>query len=185
MDKRSSFFTQLIETGQFLIDEKGHAILLGEYLLLIPPSVILKLQGILEKELGKNKAEKIMSELGEVQIEKALERYVKRYKISKLDKIKIADFGMKIFSSIGWGQASFKSFSFQKKTADIILKDNMLCLKYKELYKKLSKQPIDFFICGMIKKVCERWLEANMEVKEIKCLACGDLYCEFQAEPKS
>ena len=182
---RSSFFTQLIETGQFLIDEEGHAILLGEYLLLIPPSVILKLQGILEKELGKNKTEKILSELGEVQIEKALDRYVKNYDMSKLDKTKIADFGMKVFSSIGWGQAIFKSFSFQNKTADIILKDNILCLKYKELYKKLSKRPIDFYISGMIKKVCKRWLEANVEVKEIKCLACGDPYCEFIAEPNT
>jgi len=183
--QRSSFFTQLIETGQFLIDEKGHAVLLGEYLLLIPPSVILKLQGILEKELGKNKAEKIMSELGELQIEKALERYVKRYGIKKLGKMKIAEFGMNIFSSIGWGKAIFRNFSFEKKTANIVLKDNVLCLKYLELYKTPSKQPIDFFICGMIKKAFSSWFETNVQVKEIKCLAHGDSCCEFRAEPKS
>ena len=111
---KSAFFSKLIESGQFNVEDSGHAMLFGEYLLMVPPSVMLKLQMDLEKMVGKKRSQKLLSDLGEYQISQALERYVKRFSIKKIDKRKILDFEKNILNILGWGDFSLNDISFRR-----------------------------------------------------------------------
>ncbi|MEM5861375.1 MAG: 4-vinyl reductase [Candidatus Aenigmatarchaeota archaeon] len=182
--RRRSFISTLIESGQLITDNFDHPILLGEYLLLVPMGVILKLQEILKEVVGKETTKKIFFSLGEFQVEAAARRYMKMFHLEKLDKRKIMDFTIKIIGSLGWGKFLIKKLSFKEKTAIVILKGSALAMKYKQIYQKNSDEPIDYWLSGIIAKHFSVIFETEMEVKEVKCLAMGDPYCEFIAKPK-
>ena len=182
---KSKFFTHLIETGQFRIDEDGHAYLLNEFFFLLPPSILLKLQEILERELGYKKMKKIIMELGIFQTQMAIKRYIKIYNIVKINKGKIINFGLNILKILGFGKIEIKKISYDKKIIELIIKSSTLPLEYKKMYKKKSKKPIDFFVCGLIKGSFSSIFEEEIEVKETKCIAMGDPYCEFIGKPKT
>jgi len=183
--EKKNFLKELMETGQFYIDEDGHLILLGEYAILSPAGVLLKLQQLLEENVGKEKTEKILMSLGEFQVESAARRYIKRFHFQKIDKRQIADLTFKIINSLGWGDVTIKKISFKDKTADVILKNSTLSLKYKQLFQKNSERPIDYWLAGILKKHFSLIFGEEMEIKEVKCLAKGDEFCEFIVISKS
>ncbi len=177
--EKSAFFGHLIETGQFVITEDGHAMLLGEFALLIPSRIFLELHELLEKNLGRREAEKIIETLGEFQVEAALERYRKRFKINKIEREKLKDFLFKLFNIMGWGGGTLNKISYEKKYAEFIMTNSTLGKKYLIVNKRKSKYPIDFYIVGWLKKVFETLFGSKVKVIEIKCLAKGDQFCEF------
>jgi len=176
---KSAFFTKLIESGQFSMEDTGHAKLFGEYLLMIPPSVLLRLMADLEKSVGKVRMARIMSDLGEFQIDQALERYKIRFNIEGVDKRKIIDLEEHILNILGWGSFKVGSLSFEKGYASIIIVNNVLSLKYREMYGRKSKGPIDFYMAGLLKGMFSTLFEKKVKVREVRCIAKGDKYCEF------
>ncbi|MEM5772708.1 MAG: hypothetical protein QXL86_00545 [Candidatus Aenigmatarchaeota archaeon] len=182
--KKSKFFTNLIQTGQFSVGEDGRVLLMGEYLLLIPPLVMIKLRENIEKEIGKEKTKKIFQYIGSFHIKQALERYKERYKIQNYDKRKLLEFVMDSANILGYGKIVIKKISFKEKICDVIVENSTIAEKYKTIKNNLS-EPVDDYICGMIKEGTSAFFGVEMEVNEIKCLAKGDPYCEFIAVPKS
>lgn len=182
--RQSKFFTRLIQTGQFSIGEDGRVLLMGEYLLLMPPLVMIKFREIIEEESGKEKVGEILQELGSFHIKQALERYKERYKIQSYDKRKLLDFVIESANILGYGKIIIKNISFKEKTCKVILENSTIAEKYKAV-KGNATEPVDDYICGMIKEGTSAFFGINMEVKEIKCFATGDPYCEFIAIPKS
>lgn len=179
-----NFFTRLIETGRFRVDDKGHALLFNEYFLLIPPSVLLTLMEALREELGVEKAEKILMEIGEAQVKFALPRY-RNLGMEKVDKRRLIEFFLNFFNSFGWGKLSVSKLSFEDKKIILNIKESTLPLRYASLNKKKSETPIDFYLVGFLKRAFEVILGIELDLKETKCMAMGDHYCEFAGKPKS
>lgn len=183
MGKKSSFFTHLLETGGFRVDENGHALLFGEYFFLMPPRVLIQLQKILYKELGKKKGKEILTEIGAYQVKTALKRYIKRFNFQKISKDKLIDFSMKIISILGIGEPKIVELEDDKIILRIL--NPVIPQEYISEIGK-SKEPIDFYLKGIMEEFFSDIVFKNeAEVKEVKCLAKGDKYCEFVGMPKA
>ncbi len=177
--KMPVFFKQLIETGQFSITEDGHALLFGEFVILMPSGVFLQMVSLLEKETSKKKAHDILMKLGEFQLEAAVKRYEKRYDIQSADKRKIITFLFDILNILGWGTVEIEELSFDKRTVRVIVKNGVLGEKYRMMYGKKNKEPVDFYLAGWLRRTFELIFGQKMNIKETKCIAKGDKYCEF------
>ena len=172
------FFANMIENGQFNITEDGHAILFGEFVVLTPGGVFLRLVENLSSELGTKKAYEVVQDLGEFQMKAAIRRYKRRFNIQNAESAKIMSFLMDILNILGWGSGSL-SIDPKKKTARIIMKNSMLPQKYRATYRKLSKEPIDYFVLGWLKAMFEAYFGAEVEARETMCMAKGDPCCRF------
>ncbi len=181
MPQQNAFFTKLMESGQLRIDDNGHIILFGEYMFLLPAGPAVKLMDLLKKEVGGKKAGKIIMKLGEYQVEMAAQRYLKRFGLKEVDRKKIFDFTSNIIKNIlGWGDIVFDYVSFEEKKARIFVKSGAFPLKYKLLYKKSSRSPVCYWLAGILRKHFSVIFGKEMKIKETKCLACGNNFCEFQ-----
>ncbi len=180
---QKDFFTNLIRSGKLIVDSNGNAKLFDEFILLMPIGVLVKLRERLVKNIGEAKTNKIFMELGEFQVEAAAKRYIKKLNFQKIDKRKIMEFTSYILNILGWGNVIIEKFSFNEKTASIILKNSTFSLKYKLLFKD-SNKPIDYWVAGMLKKHFSVIFETKLDIKEEKCMACGDNFCKFIIKPK-
>ncbi|MBU5537076.1 MAG: 4-vinyl reductase [Candidatus Aenigmatarchaeota archaeon] len=172
-----NFLIELLETGQLRVDENGHLILFNEFGILTPSGVVVKLRELLERQFGEKVADKILMKLGEYQVEAAAKRYIKILGIHRLDKNKIIQFTEKILNVLGWGKILVQPF--HDSIVTVIMKESALGIRYRKMYKKNSKRPIDFWVAGMLKKHFSVIFETEVKVKETKCMAMGHPYCEF------
>ena len=173
---------ELIESGQFSVDDFGHAKVFGEYILLLPVPVLIHLQTMLEKELGAKKAGAFLEEIGVYQVRQALERYKKRLGIQKVDKTKIMEFEKKIINIIGFGNVDTKVV-FNGSVIDITLNNPTVAIKYAEINGK-CRHPVDFYLGGILKGSFSTLTGKDMTVEEVRCAAMGDSVCRFILKPK-
>lgn len=180
-----SFFTHLLDVGEFKIDEDtGHALLFGEFVLLIPPHIIIRLQKKLMKRIGREETEEILVKLAKKQVEVGLQRYKKRLNIDKINKSQILKFTKNFFGLLGWGSLEIKNTSFDSKEFDIKIKNSILPIEFEKYFDEKSEEPIDFYLKGLCKGLFSALFGVEMKVKEIKCSATGDNFCEFVGKPK-
>jgi|Deesub1362B_J571_1020462.scaffolds.fasta_scaffold00004_355 predicted hydrocarbon binding protein len=87
---------------------------------------------------------------------------------------------MPLFISVGYGR--MEKIEFKKDKPYVLLRvyDNFEC----ELGKG-SNTVFSHFVRGMIAGVLSELLGINIYTKEIRCIAMGDPYCEFESIPKS
>jgi len=175
-----SFFVELLKTGQ-VVAEDGTFMFLNEFFLLIPVRTFLKLREKLIKKLG-DKADEILREVGRYQVAAAIKRYSKTIGFEKLDKIKITEFGMNVMNLMGHGVFEMVSFDDKKKKLVVRSKNVPSALEYKLLYGE-SKKPIDAYICGIWEEAYTRLFNTDVRCTEIKCIACGDPFCQFEIKP--
>jgi len=177
-----NFFYELLETGQLRVTDNGTVVFLGEYNLMLPTRVFLKLQKMLTESLGE-KGEKILYELGAYQIKHAFDRYKKMFNVQEMDKIKIEEFGLKLLAAIGYGV--FEVIEIDPKNGTgIIINKKLPTAELFRLTNGISKKPIDFFICGLLAEAVYTVFGKKVGCIETKCLACGDPYCQFEFSPK-
>jgi hypothetical protein len=174
----SDFFTKLIQSGQFVV-ENGCLKILGEYMLILPSGVAVHLYDELVKELGRRKAGIFMEEMGRFQVEAAAKRYIKRYNFKNLPKTKIEEFTLQVLNSVGWGDIEIVALNPAKATAQVLVKGGAFPTKWLLMNGK-SSRPIDFWLKGMIREHFTVIFGSKMKVVEKKCLACGDPYCLFE-----
>lgn len=175
-----SFFIDLLKTGQ-VVAEDGTFMFLNEYFLLIPVRTFLRLREKLVEKLGE-KADDILKEVGRYQVAQAIKRYSKTMGFEKLDKIKITEFGMNVMNLMGHGVFEIVSFDYKKKKLVVRSKNVPSAIEYKLLYGK-SKRPIDSYICGIWEEAYTRLFNTDMSCTEMKCMACGDPFCQFEIKP--
>lgn len=172
--KINEFLLKMFKVGQFSVDEKGCIVYTGIYNVLIPAHVI----ATLIKKVNK----KILFELGRLHAERGLELYKKIYKFPIIGLEKIADFGLQIFSTLGWGIIR-KEVVTKPNMIVISNPSNPVAKSYLKLYGKASK-PIDSYLCGYFYGGIKGLTKKEIEVKEIKCIACGDQACVFVIKAK-
>jgi len=175
-----SFFVDLLKTGQ-VVAEDGTFMFLNEYFLLIPVRTFLKLREKLIEKLG-DKADDILKEVGRYQVAAAIKRYSKTIGFEKLDQVKITEFGINVMNLMGHGIFEIVSFNEKEKKLVVRSKNAASAIEYKLLYGK-SKKPIDSYICGIWEEAYTRLFNTNMHCTEIKCIACGDSFCQFEIKP--
>ena len=130
---------------------------------------------ILKKEYGDEEAQRILWEVGRFQIKQSLVRYKKLFKIEKMEKRKFFEFGSKIGEILGLGK-------FELRDDLAVCKNNPIAMEYTLMFGK-SNKPIDSYICGILEEAYKAYLGKEVRVKETKCIACGDPYCQFEVFP--
>ena len=149
--------------------------------------IILREQGIkgiingLRKRLG-SAAEAIQYFLG---FEAGLEfgenhrRIGERLGIKKHSEI-FSRISAPMFVTVGFGVMKVLKISDNPPYAHIRIYGCFEC----ECAPKKSEKPYSHLVRGMIAGVFTRLFGVEMTVKEIKCVAMGDPYCEFEAYPR-
>jgi len=177
-----SFFIELIKEGRLIVED-GTFMFLNEFLILLPVKSFLKLREKLIETLGEKKANDILKEVGKYQVAEAVKRYSKTIGIERLDKTKITEFGVNIMNLIGHGVFEVVTYDEKNKKLIVKVKNAPMATEYKLIYGK-SKNPIDYYICGIWEEAYTRLFNAEMFCVETKCIACGDECCQFEIKPK-
>jgi predicted hydrocarbon binding protein len=169
-----NFFEYLQKMGKIRLED-GQIIIFNATNIIFPTRSLLFLMQLLEKKYGSKESEEILKEVGKFQIRQAMIRYKKLFEIEKWEKRKFLEFETKISELLGLGKWEIKEFLARSKT-------NPIAIEYKLMFGE-SKKPIDFFICGILEEAYKSYLGKPVEVKETKCIACGDPYCQFEVFP--
>jgi len=156
---------------------KGSIRIFNRPLIMHPVEFLASFQMYLEKELGYEKSKKILIEGFKKGGASFTENYVKNYGIRhKQDIIK---WSMDLMTMSGWGDYELVNLDMKNSRFIFRIKNS----PFTELIK--SKKPVDHIIVGLITGVAEYLLfNRPMILKEIKCQAKGDPFCEIIGEPK-
>jgi len=106
---------------------------------------------------------------------KGLWRGIENYAKDINNKIEILKL---IFMNSGYGKMDIK-VNLNEKKADIKIYDSIECSQGIG-----SKEPYSHYIRGMVAGVFEEVFKDDVEVREVKCIAIGDEYCEFKVNIK-
>jgi len=185
MENPKNFFTNTISSGQFAVDENGHAKLFGEYVIFFPSKVILELIEILESKISHEKLKEILLEVSEFQIKQAYKRYISKFGMDKIDKRKIIDFSIDVLNMLGWGKVAIINTSLNDKTFDVFSKSAIMPIRYHEKHGSTSKNPVDTYLLGLLKGIFECVFETDLVAEETKCMAMGHNECRFVGKPVS
>lgn len=185
MGKDSAFFSSLIEKGQFRVDETGHARLFGEYLFMMPPEVLLRLQDRLEEQIGEAEMEEILTDLGAFQTRQALERYQEQYNWDQMSKERILDYGFNILRALGWGRIEPETIDTGADPSfRVEVLHPTLPAVYRDENDELSERPICHYLSGMIRQSMESIIFGeDVEITETSCAATGGDRCVFEGRP--
>lgn len=176
-----NFFIKLLQTGNIRLED-GLIIIWSAHNFILPVRALLKLQQTLCKKYGMKTSEQILRGFGSYQVEDGLRHYSKLFDINKKSKEKIIDFCLKICELVGIGR--FNIVSLNEQTSEVVITSRNIPFpsEYKILYGK-SKQPIDFYICGIWEQFFSMFFAKKMQCVETKCIACGDEFCQFEIYP--
>jgi len=172
-----NFFSNLIETGQFRVDDDGHVDIMNEFAMIMPSPVAGKLYYEMEKELGEEKCAEIWKDIGRFQVEQAAERYQGRYNFENMSRNKIIEFTSKMIKLNGFGDIKFSEFT-KEEGAKVTLAGSVLASRYRNIAGEKDK-PVDFWAAGILERHFEVIFGVDVEVEETKCLAKGDDHCSF------
>jgi len=101
-----------------------------------------------------------------------LERYVKIANSKSIEDL--VEIAKAINTTLGWGRIGDVKIDTKKRTAQVQIFQNFEC----ELGEKIGK-PYSQFYRGAIAGLFTRFFGKDVKVEENKCIAKGDLYCEF------
>lgn len=90
------------------------------------------------------------------------------------DPDKMVRFAEALFAQIGFGKLRVRSLDIKGKRALVRVYNSFEC----ELFRD-SNEPSSYLIKGMLKGWFSSLFKANIKISEIKCIAKGDPYCEF------
>ena len=93
------------------------------------------------------------------------------YTTEARDKVEIFK---QLFTSSGYGKIDMEIDIIEKK-ADVKIYDSIECSQGIG-----SEEPYSHYIRGMIASIFKNIFGGEVEVKEVKCIAVGDKYCEFR-----
>lgn len=179
-DASSSFFSRLIETGEFRVNEEGHALLNGQFLLMIPPTVIIHLEEKLEEEYGRDEMEEVLTDMGRYQAEQALDRYIDRYGMDNLSREKFLDYARKILRTLGWGKVTIDSLDAEQGTVKIVVEHPTLPSVYRNQREETADKPICLYLQGIFAYSFGALMDDDLDVEETSCAAVGGKKCVFE-----
>jgi predicted hydrocarbon binding protein len=170
-----SFFEELLKIGRIKL-EGGNIIIFNATDILLPTRVLIYLAKLLAKKYGSEESANILKELGRFQIKQAAVRYKKLLGIEKVEKRQLMEFGQRLMELLGLGILKFST------PYKIIIRNNPIAVEHSLMFGK-SKEPVDFYLTGIVEEMCKAFWGKEFKVRESKCIACGDPSCEFEILP--
>jgi len=173
---------ELLNSGNVKFDE-NRLLILNAFQLIFPISVFLKLREFLIKEVGTEKCNIILKEIGKYQVQQGLKRYKKLLQINKLSIEKITEFGLKHIELLGMGKLQL--IRAQTKPIHVIYNiiNNPVAIEYKLLYK-ITNEPIDAYLSGILEGAYSIIFQKDINCMETLCIAKGDKVCQFEVREK-
>ena len=157
--------------------EKGLVVVAGERSVLIPPSFITMLQDRVMKEKGEEWRE-VFYQAGK----KAMEQIAPTYKLlvmiprnSETSKKKLIRGVSEIWSWMSCGRTEVTKMDFKKNRFTFRLYDSIIAKQY----IGSGKMMCDYF-AGVIVGGFGSVLGTELKCREVKCIAHGDEFCEFE-----
>ena len=151
--------------------EEGKITLLGQSMLMIPADALATILRDMRKQLGRDKADKIIYNSMKEMAIRYLNAIKNVFSMSKVDMIKWAANSVTL---AGWGKVTVVSVDGQVGKAVIRVTGSSIAAVLGK-----DKEPTDTVLAGFFAGGESAVFEKDVDVKEIKCTARGDLYCEF------
>lgn len=82
-----------------------------------------------------------------------------------------------IAKAVGWYELIIEKIDLKNREAEVILKDSFECVMFRD-----SKTPKSSFTRGFLAGLFTEIFGVKAQAYETKCIAMGDLYCEFQVK---
>lgn len=156
-----------------IVFDKGRISIFGRPSSLLPTDSFVKIQKFLESKNLENIIYYSAKESGY----KWFEEMSKSYSLKGKDVI---EWGSKIVTLAGWGEAVIKKRLDQEKIVDFLLRDAIV----PKLYGS-STRPVDHMFRGLVCGAMNFIFKEELEAVEIKCMATGNPECEFIIKKKS
>jgi len=168
-----NLFSKLLIARQLTFEE-GKISLLGQSIVIVPTYTIAELQKFIEEKFGKNGQKAIY-----LAAKEAGKKYVGVFKKQHNPPFQaLIDWCVNIMQLSGWGKFTVINADYKNLTATFHVVDSPIT----NLIGK-RKEPVDFFISGFLAGGTTIIFNQDFDVKEIKCTATGNQYCEFEAYP--
>lgn len=186
-----SFVKKLLVFNQIEWAE-GDLVVHGVKTIILPAEILVLLQEALEKELGEEKAHRIVHDLGKEQGKRGFERYKQMKKIEQtfedmeLENLKgdpVVKMGQIFFEIAGFGKCNYDWL----KAENCVLSEikNSPFAKAHLKFHKASNKPVCHFIAGMFEGAEEVVTGKKVDCKEINCAAQGiSPICIFKGKIK-
>lgn len=107
----------------------------------------------------------------------SMEAFKEYTKIAGEDVEKLVKLGRSLFQHLGYGRIEIEEIDIEKGIAKLRIYDSFEC----ELFKGSSK-PVSHFIRGILAGWFTQLFKKGVTAKEIKCIAKGDSYCQFEVK---
>lgn len=173
-NKISEFFLHLMAYGGYNFD-KGTMNFWGDPSIFIPIDAFLVLLKNIEDEFGDVLYKDLSYWLGYLYGKNSTLMLIKKFGANKKD---INNF-INGATQDGMGYLKIKEYDKEKLTYALITGDNStLALHYKDKYG-IQKNPVDYYISGMLAGGTEPLFDIFCEVTEKSCMACGDSQCLY------
>jgi predicted hydrocarbon binding protein len=86
---------------------------------------------------------------------------------------------IKIYRAGGWGNIELVKYSPEENEIVLRLYHSFECEAFKG-----SEKPMSSFVKGHINGLVSGILDRELSITETRCIAVGDLYCEFKIRPE-
>ncbi|MEM5782488.1 MAG: 4-vinyl reductase [Candidatus Aenigmatarchaeota archaeon] len=175
-----NIFLKWVKEGKIEFTKEGTILAFNEHIIQIPVRVLNRLFILLKENLGENKAQEILKELGGFQVKQAFQRYIRIMGWKYVPKDKIWEFVKNVLISLGLGKYTIEKT--EEKYIFLISK-SPFAEEFVVEYGN-QKNPIDHYIAGGLEVFIKAITGKPMVCEEIKCYAKGDDCCEFIVKPK-
>jgi predicted hydrocarbon binding protein len=124
------------------------------------------------------KAKKVIVDVAKNQGETAVKLARKLQRTSS----EMANLMMQTVELMGLGEINLVNPDISTGKAVFKVRNCVVATEYKE-NKWKAKEPVDYYLRGVIHGAVEELTGKKITCKETKCIARGDQYCEFRTEP--
>ncbi len=158
--------------NQFIFSRDLFPLMVGDNRAAILDNVFLESLIIGARDsLGEELAASLAYHLGVLAGKQGFERYYAGKNLSDVDEV--FRFSDAILSSYGWGR--ILEYEFKKDALIVRVEKLFEC----EVLKDKVDKPASSFFRGLMEGFASKYFGSPVVVKETKCIAVGDPYCEF------
>jgi predicted hydrocarbon binding protein len=157
------------------IDKDGTLSLMGSRVLLMDRGTLLHIFESTEDLVGIDRASEIMYNAGERMALIFANQLAERFNLSGEALFRAY---AQIVGVRGWGITEIKEINLETGEARIIVKNSIVGSSMKQRHKQA-----DAMVAGVVAGIIEFITKQKIVCHEVKCIAKGDDYCEFLAEP--
>lgn len=161
---------------QLKMVKEGYINLLNSRVVLLGADYLSWLFRGLINTFGYEKIHNLVYSLSKIRGSSFIVPFVREFKPTDLkDAI---DYYVKFVILRGEGELKIVDFDLEEESFKLRIYDNPVCSYLKDLGK-----PAGVMMAGVIAGTAERYTGKEYECEEVKCLAKGDEYCEFEVKP--